>query len=116
MVQNALAAIWIQVIIVPETITREELVEEVQKVKETIIEVAKPIIQEKIVEVPEIEYRDKIVERVEKIVQEKIREVPKIEYQDRIIEVSLREKICIRIESFFFIRCQKLSRKNGSLK
>lgn len=63
------------------------MVEEVQKVKETIIEIAKPIIQEKIIEIPEIEYRDKIVEKVEKIVQEKIKEVPRIEYQERIVEI-----------------------------
>lgn len=65
-------------IVVPETITREEVIEEVQKIKETIIEVAKPVIHEKIIEVEEIEYRDKIVEKVEKIIQEKIREVPKV--------------------------------------
>lgn len=33
-------------------------------------------------------YVDKIVEVCEKVIQEKIREVPKIEYQDRVIEVQ----------------------------
>lgn len=85
-----------QIIVVPETITREEYIDEVQKITETIIEVAKPVIQEKIIEVHEIEYRDKIIEVIEKVHKEKIREVEKIEYQERIVEVPriiTREKI-----------------------
>jgi len=76
-----------KVIVVPERLLHEEVIEEVQKVREKIIEVAKPIIQEKIVEVPEIEYVERIVEVPERIVQEKIREVPRIEYQERIVEI-----------------------------
>ena len=71
-----------KVIVVPEKIVREEIVEEVQTVRERIIEVAKPIIQETVVEVPEYEYVENIIEVPEKIVQEKIREVEKVEYQE----------------------------------
>lgn len=76
-----------RIIVVPETIMREEIVEELRTVTETIIEVAKVVQQERIVEIPEVEYRDKIVEVVEKVIKEKIIEVPRIEYRERIIEV-----------------------------
>lgn len=71
-----------KVIVVPEKVVREEIVEEVQTKRERIIEVAKPIIQETVVEVPEFEYVENIIEVPEKIVQEKIREVEKVEYQE----------------------------------
>jgi len=76
-----------KVVIVPEKILHEEVVEEVQKIREKIVEVARPIIQEKIVEVPEIEYIEKIIEVPERVVQERLKHVPKIEYRERIVEI-----------------------------
>lgn len=74
-------------IIVPERILVEEYLEEDARYVEKIVEVARPIIQEKIVEVPEYEYVEKIVEIPQKVLQEKLREVPKLSVQERIIEI-----------------------------
>lgn len=76
-----------RVIIVPERIIREEHMDEIVKVRKRVIEVSKPVIQETVVEVPEIEYIERIVEYPEVVLQEKIQEVPRIEYQERIVEV-----------------------------
>lgn len=76
-----------KLVVIPETVVREEIVEEVQKAKERVIQVVKPIIQEKIVEVDHVEYREKLVEVVEKVVQHKIKHVPRIQYKERIIHV-----------------------------
>lgn len=76
-----------KVIVVPEKLVREEVVEEVVRIRQKIIELAKPIIQETIIEVPEIEYIERIVEVPEVIIQEKIKEVPRVEIQERIIEI-----------------------------
>eukprot|EP01070_Trichotokara_eunicae_P009856 Trichotokara_eunicae@DN6193_c0_g1_i1.p1 len=72
------------------------MIEETQTIKEKVIEIAKPILQERIVEVPEIEYVEKLVEVVERIIQEKIVEIPKVEIQERIRRIPrvvVQEKI-----------------------
>jgi hypothetical protein len=76
-----------KVIVVPEKIIHEEMREEVQKIREKIIEVAVPVIQETVVEIPEIEYVEKVIEVPEVIVQDRIVEVPVVEYVDNVIEV-----------------------------
>lgn len=76
-----------RVVIIPEKRRREELIEETTRFRETVVEIARPVVKERIVEVPEIEWREKIVEVPTRIRQEKIREVPQIEYRDRIVEV-----------------------------
>lgn len=60
-------------IIVPERLIHEEIIEEIQKVQERIIEVAKPLIKERIVEVyGEDEIIENIIEDIHQVVTETI--------------------------------------------
>lgn len=88
-----------RVYVVPETVQIEEYVEEDVDVEEKIVEVEKKIIIEKIVEVPEIEIVEKIIEIPETVVREKVREVPKIEYVERVVEVPVEQIVerCVSI-------------------
>jgi len=79
-------------IVVPETVMREEEYDEVEIVKENIIEVAKPIIKEVFVEVPEYEHVEEIIEVEEKRVEEKVVHVDKVEYQEVINYVPRIER------------------------
>eukprot|EP01053_Blabericola_migrator_P003391 Blabericola_migrator_1__3390@NODE_1_length_33786_cov_123_788665_g0_i0_p5_GENE_NODE_1_length_33786_cov_123_788665_g0_i0NODE_1_length_33786_cov_123_788665_g0_i0_p5_ORF_typecomplete_len482_score45_51IMCp/PF12314_8/3_2e02IMCp/PF12314_8/5e16IMCp/PF12314_8/1_8e06IMCp/PF12314_8/1_9_NODE_1_length_33786_cov_123_788665_g0_i01948420929 len=79
--------VYEKIVRIPEKRLEEELVEEEQVVLERIVEVAKPIIHERVVEVPQYEYVDKIVEVPEVIVQERVHHVPKVEIVERVKEV-----------------------------
>eukprot|EP00917_Polyrhabdina_sp_WS-2016_P004549 GHVP01010437.1.p1 GENE.GHVP01010437.1~~GHVP01010437.1.p1 ORF type:complete len:681 (+),score=134.41 GHVP01010437.1:34-2076(+) len=78
-----------------EKVKREEMVDDLVKWKERILEVKKPIYYEKDAEIQqEIVYKD--VEQIQYVTQEKIREVPKIVYEEKIREVPVvipREKL-----------------------
>eukprot|EP00917_Polyrhabdina_sp_WS-2016_P014297 GHVP01031303.1.p1 GENE.GHVP01031303.1~~GHVP01031303.1.p1 ORF type:complete len:416 (+),score=71.60 GHVP01031303.1:669-1916(+) len=76
-----------RIVVVPETVKREQIIEETVRVKQRVVEVAKPVKRERIVEVPEIVYVDKKVEYIENITQEKIVEVPRFEIRENIVHV-----------------------------
>lgn len=77
-----------KVIVVPEKVVQEEIIEEKATIREKIVEIARPIIIEKVIEVPEYEYVEKIVEVPEKIIQERVVPVDKVEYKDRVQHVT----------------------------
>jgi len=97
-----------KVVVVPETVMREEEYDEVEIVKENIIEVAKPIIKEVFVEVPEYEYVEEIIDVEEKRVEEKVVHVDKVEYQEVINYVPRiqRKEIFVDVDQTEYVEVE----------
>ncbi|PFH33320.1 alveolin domain containing intermediate filament IMC14 [Besnoitia besnoiti] len=57
------------------------------RIEEKVTYTTKPMVAEKIIEVPQVEYRDHVVEDRQTVVMEKVIHVPRPEIQERIVEV-----------------------------
>eukprot|EP01054_Gregarina_sp_Poly1_P002423 Gregarina_sp_Poly_1__2422@NODE_164_length_12220_cov_166_864807_g146_i0_p3_GENE_NODE_164_length_12220_cov_166_864807_g146_i0NODE_164_length_12220_cov_166_864807_g146_i0_p3_ORF_typecomplete_len463_score46_04IMCp/PF12314_8/2_8e02IMCp/PF12314_8/1_8e14IMCp/PF12314_8/0_056IMCp/PF12314_8/3_2e02_NODE_164_length_12220_cov_166_864807_g146_i040695457 len=91
--------VYEKIVRIPERRLEEEVVEEEQVVRQRIVEVARPVVQERVVEVPQYEYVDRIVEVPEVVVQERIHQVPKVEVVERVQEVPkiIRQEKIVQI-------------------
>lgn len=56
-------------------------------VQENVTYRTRPIVQEQVIEVPQVEYRDRIVEDRRTMVVEKVVHVPRTEVRERVVEV-----------------------------
>lgn len=75
-------------IVVLEPTRTEEIIQEVTKIREKIVEVARPVVVEKIVEIPEIEFVERTIHEYTPVIKEKVVQKDVVQYQDRIVEVA----------------------------
>lgn len=57
------------------------------RIEKNVTYVTKPIVAERVIEVPQVQYRDHVVEDRQTIVMEKVIHVPRTEIQERVVEV-----------------------------
>lgn len=84
-----------RMIVVPEKVMREEVVDDVVMVQEKVIEVAKPTIIEKVIEVPEIEYVEKpVYEHIKKVEERRVPvEVERVIHREKEWEPEYRKVV-----------------------
>eukprot|EP00915_Cephaloidophora_sp_WS-2016_P008571 GHVH01011792.1.p1 GENE.GHVH01011792.1~~GHVH01011792.1.p1 ORF type:complete len:346 (-),score=56.47 GHVH01011792.1:277-1314(-) len=95
---------------IPEVVFHEEEYDEIEVVREKVIEVAKPVIKEVFVDVPQVEYREEVVEYEDRRIEERVKNVEKLEIQevinyipvtqtrDKIVEVHKVQYVDVAVE------------------
>lgn len=77
-----------RVVVVPEKRLVEEIVEDQHRVREKVVQVSQPVIQEQYVQLPpRTEIKEKIIKVPQIVIEEVVKQVPRVRVEERIIHV-----------------------------